>query len=169
MGTNKEPTQRHFSVMGENTFKIANKILEDQTICRLLKYQVRDPLDKNKYAEVDGTDLINKQILIVPKIYDDSIEKMSYLVIIFNDYVVNQLNPEFKTSTIRFDIACPYDEWLLDAQTLRPYLIMQRIDDLFNESKLAGIGTLQFWRADPLVLSPQIGGYSMRYRIDEFN
>jgi len=75
--------------MGENTFKIANKILEDQTICRLLKYQVRDPLDKNKYAEVDGTDLINKQILIVPKIYDDSIEKMSYLVIIFNDYVVN--------------------------------------------------------------------------------
>lgn len=169
MGTNKEPTQRHFSVMGENTFKIANKILEDQTICRLLKYQVRDPLDENKYDKVDGTDLINKQILIVPKIYDDSIEKMSYLVIIFNDYVVNQLNPEFKTSTIRFDIACPYDEWLLDAQTLRPYLIMQRIDDLFNESKLAGIGTLQFWRADPLVLSPQIGGYSMRYRIDEFN
>lgn len=175
MGQIEQPTQRRFSVMGENTFKLANKVLNNQTICRLLKYQTRNPLleidpaTNKPQPDVDGVELINKQILIVPKIYDDSVEKMSYIVILFNDYVVNQLNNEFKTSTIRFDIACPYDEWLLDERTLRPYLIMQEIDSMFNESKLAGIGTLQFWRADPLVLSPQIGGYSLRYRIDEFN
>lgn len=165
----EEMTQRRFAVMGTNTFKIANKIMQDQTICRLLKYQVRDPLDKEKYPNVDGSDLINKQILIIPKIYDDSIEKMSYITAIFDDFVVNQINPEFKITTIRFDIACPYDEWLLDNHTLRPYLIMQRVDTLFNESDLAGIGTLQFWRADTLTLSPWIGGYSMKYKINEFN
>lgn len=161
-------TQRRFSVMGTNTFKIANKLMLNQRVCRLLKYQTRDPFS-DKYPDVDGADLINKQILIVPKIYDDSTEKMSYITAIFDDFVVNQINPEFKVSTVRFDIACPYDEWLLNEQSLRPYLLMQEIDTMFNESQLAGIGTLQFWRADNLTLSPWIGGYSMRYKINEFN
>jgi hypothetical protein len=69
-------------------------------------------------------DLINKQILIVPKIYDDSTEKTSYVTAIFTNYIVNAINPEFKISTIRFDIACPYEEWLMDDASLRPYLIM---------------------------------------------
>jgi len=33
-----EETQRRFAVMGTNTFKIANKIMNDGVICRLLKY-----------------------------------------------------------------------------------------------------------------------------------
>ena len=164
-----EETQRRFAVMGNNTFKIANKIMSNQTICRLLKYQVRDPLNKEKYPDVDGADLINKQILIVPKIYDDSTEKMSYITAIFDSFIVNQINPEFKTSTVRFDIACPYDEWLLNEHSLRPYLIMQELDTMFNEGKLAGIGNLQFYRASNLTLSPWIGGYSMIYKINEFN
>ena len=94
---------------------------------------------------------------------------MSYITAIFDDFVVNQINPDFKVSTIRFDIACPYDEWILDEQSLRPYLIMEEIDKMFNQGKLAGIGNLQFYRADNLTLSPWIGGYSMKYKINEFN
>lgn len=169
----EKTTQRRFAVMGTNTFKIANKLMLNQKICRLLKYQTKNPflLEENgvPQPDVDGAELINRQILIVPKIYDDSIEKMSYITAIFDDFVVNQMNPEFKVSTVRFDIACPYDEWILNDKTLRPYLIMQEIDTMFNESKMAGIGTLQFWRADNLTLSPWIGGYSMRYKINEFN
>lgn len=161
--------QRRFAVMGLNTFKIANKLMSNQRLCRLLKYQVRDPFNEEKYPKVDGADLINKQILIVPKIFDDSTEKMSYVTALFDGFVVNQINPEFKVSTVRFDIACPYEEWLMDDQSLRPYLIMQEIDQMFNGAKMAGIGTLQFYRADPLTLTPWIGGYSMVYKINEFN
>lgn len=163
------PSQRRFAVMGDNTFKIANKLMSNKDLCRLLKYQVRDPLNKEKYPDVDGAELINRQILIVPKIFDDSTEKMSYVTALFSNFVVNQLNPEFKISTIRFDIACPYEEWLLDGRTLRPYLIMEEIDKMFNEAKMQGIGTLQFYRADALTLSTWIGGYSMVYQINEFN
>ena len=159
-------TQRRFSVMGENTFRIANKLISNKTICRLLKYQTRDPIvdydpiTGKEQPDIDGLDLLHKQILIVPKVFDDSTEKMSYVIAVFHSFVVNQLNTEFKVSTIRFDIACPYDEWVLNNQSLRPYLIMQ---------EMAGIGTLQFYRADPLVLTPWIGGYSMYYKINEFN
>lgn len=162
-------TQRRFAVMGNNTFKIAEKILNNQQLCRLLKYQVRDPFNKEKYEDVDGLELMGKQILIVPKVFDENTEKMSYITAIFDDFVVNQINPDFKVSTIRFDIACPYDEWLLDERSLRPYLMMQEVDTMFNQAKLSGIGNLQFYRADALSLSPQIGGYSMRYKINEFN
>jgi len=84
----------------------------------------------------------------VPKIFDDSTEKMSYVTAVFSNFVVNQFNPEFKLSTIIFDIACPYEEWQLNDRSLRPYLIMEEIDNMFNEAKMAGIGTLQFYRAD---------------------
>ena len=47
--------------------------------------------------------------------------------------------------------------------------IMEEIDKMFNQGKLKGIGNLQFYRADNLTLSPWIGGYSMRYKINEFN
>lgn len=165
----KKPAgQRRFAVMGDNTFQIANKLVNNQNICRLLKYQVRDPLSDN-YPNVDGVELINKQILIIPKIYDDSTEKMSYVLAVFDNFVVNNFNPEFKLTTLRFDIACPYDEWMLDNKSLRPYLLMHEIDNDFNEKTLAGIGTLQFARATALTLSPQIGGYSLWYNINEFN
>jgi len=54
------PSQRRFAVMGDNTFKIANKLMSNQDLCRLLKYQVRDPLNKEKYPDVDGAELINR-------------------------------------------------------------------------------------------------------------
>lgn len=165
----KQPSQRRFAVMGTNTFNIANKLMSNQRLCRLLKYQVRDPFDKEKYADVDGVDLLNKQIMIVPKIWDDSTEKTSYVVAIFSNFTTNMLNPDFKLSTVRFDVACPYDEWVLDERSLRPYLMMQEIDDMFNGAQMQGIGTLQFVRAESIVLTPQIGGYSMLYSINEFN
>lgn len=164
----QQPSQRRFAVMGTNTFNIANKLMQNQRLCRLLKYQVRDPFE-NKYPDVDGVDLLNKQIMIVPKIFDDSTEKTSYIVAIFSNFTTNTLNPDFKLSTVRFDVACPYDEWVLNEKSLRPYLMMQEIDDMFNGAQMAGIGTLQFVRAESIVLTPQIGGYSMLYQINEFN
>lgn len=165
----QQPSQRRFAVMGTNTFNIANKLMQNQRLCRLLKYQVRDPFDKEKYEDVDGVSLLNKQIMIVPKIFDDSTEKTSYVVAIFSNFITNSMNPDFKLSTVRFDVACPYDEWVLNDKSLRPYLMMQEIDDMFNGAQMAGIGTLQFVRAESIVLTPQIGGYSMLYQINEFN
>ena len=164
----QQPSQRRFEVMGENAFNIANKLMQNQRLCRMLKYQVRDPFDK-KYEDVDGVDLLNKQIMIVPKIFDDSTEKTSYIVAIFSNFVTNMINPDFKLSTVRFDVACPYDEWVLNEKSLRPYLMMQEIDTMFNGAQMEGIGTLQFVRAESIVLTPQIGGYSMLYQINEFN
>ena len=165
----QQPTQRRFAVMGTNAFNIANKLMQDQSVCRLLKYQTRDALDPKVHEDIDGVELLNKQIMITPKIWDESTEKTSYIVALFDSFVTNALNKDYKLATISFDIACPYDEWVLNGGSLRPYLLMERVDQLFNGAQMAGIGTLQFVRADRSVFTPQIGGYTMRYSINEFN
>lgn len=164
-----KPTQRRFAVMGTNAFNMANKLMQNQRICRLLKYQVRDPFDTEKYEDVDGVLLLNKQIMITPKIWDEDTEKTSYIVVLFNNFTTNIINPDYKIDNISFDIACPYDEWVLSGHSLRPYLIMEEIDNMFNGAQMAGIGTLQFVRADRNVFTSQIGGYTMQYSINEFN
>lgn len=165
----QELTQRRFAVMGTNAFNMANKLMQNQKLCRLLKYQVRDPFDEEKYENVDGVLLLNKQIMITPKIWDESTEKTSYIVALFNSFTVNLMNPDYKIDTIGIDVACPYDEWVLSGHSLRPYLIMEEIDRMFNGAEMAGIGTLEFVRADRNVFTSQIGGYTMQYRINEFN
>lgn len=165
----QKPTQRRFSVMGTNAFNMANKLMQNQQLCRLLKYQVRDPFDTEKYENVDGVLLLNKQIMITPKIWDESTEKVSYVIVLFNSFVTNLMNPDFKVDTIGIDVACPYDEWVLNGHSLRPYLIMEEVDSMFNGAEMAGIGTLEFVRADRNVFTPQIGGYTMQYKINEFN
>lgn len=155
--------------MGMNAFNMANKLMQNQQLCRLLKYQVRDPFDTEKYENVDGVLLLNKQIMITPKIWDESTEKTSYVIVLFNSFITNLMNPDFKINTIGIDVACPYDEWVLNGHSLRPYLIMEEIDNMFNGAEMAGIGTLEFVRADRNVFTPQIGGYTMQYKINEFN
>lgn len=164
-----DPTQRRFAVMGTNAFNMANKLMQNQKLCRLLKYQVRDPFDEEKYQNVDGLLLLNKQIMITPKIWDESTEKTSYIVALFNSFVTNMMNKDYKIDTIGIDVACPYDEWVLNGHSLRPYLIMEEIDRMFNGAEMAGIGTLEFVRADRNVFTSQIGGYTMQYQINEFN
>lgn len=169
MATIQKPTQRRFSVMGTNAFNMANKLMQNQRLCRMLKYQVRDPFDEQKYEDVDGILLLNKQIMITPKIWDESTEKTSYIIVLFEQFSTNQINPDFKIDTISFDIACPYDEWVLDGSSLRPYLIMEEVDKMFNGAQMAGIGTLHFTTAVRNVFTQQIGGYTMLYKINEFN
>lgn len=157
--------QRRFAVMGENLFKIVYKLIENQTICKLLKYQDADPLSKES---VDGSELLHNQIIIVPKIPESGVE-CSFIIVVFDQYTINPSNPDFKVSRIRFDVVCPFSEWIVNANSLRPYLLMQEIDKEFNQAKLNGLGNLQFTHSTPLVLSPQMGGYSMYYQINEFN
>lgn len=162
-------TQRRFAVMGDNLFKILNKLVSNQNLCRLLKYQNSNPLDKEELEDVDGIDLINKQIVIVPKVPENGDMECSFVIVVFDKYIVNPNNDDFKLCTLRFEIVCPYEEWLLDESNLRPYLIMQEIDEMFNQQRVSGIGKLQFSHCVPLTLSPQLGGYTMYYNVNEFN
>ena len=161
-------TQRRFAVMGDQLFNILNKLINNQRLCRLLKYQNTQPFSDN-LEPVNGLELLNKQLIIVPKIPENDDKECSFIIVVFDKYIVNPNNDDFKLCTLRFEIVCPYEEWLLDENNLRPYLLMQEIDEMFNQKRIEGLGKLQFSHSVPLTLSPQMGGYTMYYNINEFN
>ena len=162
-------TQRRFEVMGEDIFKIAEKIMKNQKFLKLLKFTDADPLGHPDLTQEEIDEMLHKNILIVPKIPDELDEKTCYVVVILNSYDVVPANQDFKAASIRFDVVCPMDRWVINAKTLRPYLMMSEIDAMFNEQAVAGIGNLAFSKAVPVVLSPQLAGYSMLYEHYEFN
>lgn len=162
-------TQRRFEVMGEDIFKIVNKLLTNQKLLKLLKYTDANPLDHEDLTQDEIDEMLHKNILITPKIPDEDQEKTCYIVVLLDNYEVDPTNNDFKFASIRFDVICPMDRWVINDNSLRPYLLMNEIDKTFNEKKLAGIGNLSFESASRLVVSPYLGGYSLKYGHYEFN
>ena len=162
-------TQRRFEAMGEDIFKMVKKIQNNQKVLKLLKFTDSDPLNHPDLTQDEIDEMLHKNIQIVPKLPDSYDEKMCYIVMILNTYDIAPNNQDFKTATVRFDVLCPMDRWVINAKTLRPYLIMSEIDSMFNEKNIAGIGNLSFETARPLVVSPQLAGYSLVYGHYEFN
>ena len=162
-------TQRRFEVMGEDIFKIVDKIQTNQKLLKLLKFTDSDPLNHEDLSQDEIDKMLHKNLLIVPKLPDEDQDKNCYIVVILDKYMVDPVNPDFKSVIIRFDVICPLDRWVINSSTLRPYLILNELDKMFNEQKLAGIGNLSFINADRLVVSPYLGGYTVNYGHFEFN
>lgn len=166
---NEQTTQRRFEVMGEDIFKIVNRLLKNQRLLKLIKFTDSDPLSHPDLKQDEIDKMLNKNILITPKIPDDDNDKNCYVVVLLDNYEIDEVNADFKTTKIRFDVLCPMDRWIVNQKSLRPYLMMNEIDKDFNEKALAGIGNLSFQKANRLVVSPYLAGYSMIYGHTEFN
>jgi hypothetical protein len=142
-------------------------------ICKLLYYTEKNPLeqpDSNRISENKPSPtfetigdsmeyIMNKRVLLVPRVPAQE-ERGSFIVVILDDFRLSE-NGQFKPHIIMFDILCHHDDWLLN-NSLRPYVIMQQIDDLFNNRKISA-GKLQFFTGKSVVLTPQMVGYSLVY------
>lgn len=91
-------------------------------------------------------------------------EIKSYMIIGFDNFIPNASNPEFRDCNVNFDILCHTDYWDIGDYRLRPFKIMGIIDGLLNNTKLSGIGTLQFANCNGLILDENLSGYTLSYR-----
>lgn len=161
-------SQRRFRVMGENIFLITHKLIMNQRLCRLLHYTHSNPLDPS-LPDVNGIEILHKNVLLTPKIPDDLLVKENFIVVLLDRFSQDPQNKEFKIASVRFDIICQYEDWVIESDSLRPFLIMEEIDTMFNEQPLAGIGNLAFTNSDRLIATPDLGGYTLEYQVYEFN
>lgn len=137
---------------------------------RLLVINSPDCLDPSKEQyklELAKTNLKvlhdEKYIRTVPKLAFGEHEKVkSYILLEFDNFIPTE-NPEYRDCTISFSIICHLDYWELEDYKLRPFQIAGYIDGLLNETKLSGIGTLQFLGASELAYNEYLGGVLLRY------
>ena len=161
-------TQRRFEVMGEDIRKVIEKLQSNQKLLKLLKFSDNHPLSHPDLTQDEIDDMINKNLLIVPKLPDQDPLKDSFVVAVLDSYEVSP-NADFKNAVLRFQVVCPLDRWIINGTSLRPYLILNEIDKMFNEQKLAGIGNLSFIKCENDIYSGYIGGYTVYYGHYEFN
>lgn len=102
-------------------------------------------------------------IRVTPRLDLDEHEQMkSYIILSFDDFVPSA-NPEYRDSIISFTVICNTDVWELDDYKLRPYQIAAMIDGLMNNTKLSGIGTLNFIGASMINYDERLSGIILMY------
>lgn len=142
---------------------IANKMLKNQDLMKLLYYTQPDCLKAPDLTTDQIMSLLNTKIRIVPKI-DISPECPIQVLIAFDNFLPNAFNPEYRDHTIEFSVLCHPDHWNLGNFQLRPYKIIGLIDAMFNNQKMTGIGTLRFIGCNDLVLNEQLMGLTAVYQ-----
>ena len=145
---------------------IENRPYSDE-LKRLLCISAKDALEGDYKADIDKisvADLMDKYILIRPKYFQEEFdEEQSVILISFDNFVPNANNHKFRDCIIRFDILCNVRNWDLGNYRLRPLKIAGYIDGILNESRLSGIGTLNFAGCQMGNYGENLSGYTLMY------
>lgn len=145
-----------------------------QKICKLLYYTEKNPLEQPEANRIESGNpypvfdtiaesqefILGKRVLLVPRVPAEE-ERGSFIVCIIDDFTLSS-NKQFKPNKILFDVMCHHDDWLLE-NTLRPFVIMQQIDNIFNNRKMS-IGNIEFGGCRSIVLTPTMIGYQLVYK-----
>lgn len=139
---------------------------------RLLLINTHDCLDDrtnqvyiDKIKNTSLTDMIKQgYIRTSPQLkFGENDEIKSFLIISFDNFSPTS-NAHYRDCTVMIDILCNIDEWDLGNYRKRPLKIAGYVDGILNDTKLTGIGTLQFMSGNELVLSENLAGYCLTYR-----
>lgn len=124
-----------------------------------------NPTYLKKIKETSVADLRQKQyIKTSPKLaMGENEEVKSYILITFDNFTPNRENDFYRDCIIEIDIICHTDYWDLEGFSVRPIKIAGYIDGILNESKLSGIGTLNFLSCNEIVLNQNLSGYCLMY------
>lgn len=142
---------------------IMGKIISNQNILKLLKYNSRDWLHRPNVTSEDIKEMFEtKQISSVPKIKIDNAEK-TYLRFVYGSIIPNGNNPQYRDNAFSIDIICHYDSWELGDFDLRPYRLAGEIDSILNNCRLSGIGTLNFISCNPYIYDEEFAGVTLTY------
>lgn len=154
--------QSSFLSVDKDMMIISEWMLKNKMLKKLLHYTTRDAAKRPNLGEDESYELFNKNIKMVPKLYVDG-SVLNYIIIGFDNFVLNANNPEFRDNIVSFDIVCHFDQWQLEDFQLRPYRIAAEIDSMFNNKHLTGIGTLQFLGANQIVINDEFAGLTLMY------
>lgn len=133
---------------------IVNKMLHNENLKKLLYIQDKNCLSLPNLTDEQTLSLINKNILLVPKIKVNK-DDGAYIIIEYDNFMTNANNPEFRDSLLHFYIVCSEDHALLSDFQLRTYKIAGELESMFNDQYLTGFGTLKFVSAINTIINQE--------------
>lgn len=156
--------------IGINLIKIAKKLLDNQDLCKLLVNTDLDPLNPNTHPNnIDGISLLHKNIRVVPLVTADDQTTESKIVLLFDEGEVNRSNSDNENLSLLINIYCPFKEWSIAGDTLRPFAIMSEIRKSIQDKRINGLGEIVYRGFNVSTLTEEMGSYMMRFAINAFS
>lgn len=155
---------------GRNMMKICKKLIKNQDLLKLLMNTDRDPLNKVTHPdEIDGLKLMNKNIRVVPLLLIDDQKTTSKLVIIYDEGNISSLNPDNENMSLLINVYCPFEEWAIAGDDLRPFAIMAEVRKTLDGVRINGLGEIRYLGFSLSTLTEELGSYTMRFAVNAFS
>jgi hypothetical protein len=141
-----------FSQLNQDINRVLDKLVSNQDLCKLLYYTNDSPLDESDIQDTSSLlySLIFPYPISVETFKDDDGNPIAKTIIniLFDDFELGKTNNKFKSSKLVFIILCHTSLWRLSDSTLRPFCILDQIDQMFSDQRVLGIGKGEFngWR-----------------------
>ena len=142
---------------------VTDMILKNDNLKKLFYHTTSNAMNMRNLTEDETIGLFGKNIKIIPKLSVDG-SVLNYIMVSFDNFTGNRTNPEFRDNIIEFDIVCHLDQWQLKDNQLRPYRIAAELDSMLDGKKLTGIGTLEFFGANQIILTNEFAGLCLMYQ-----
>ena len=159
-------TQQNFQQIVKIILKIANELMNNQNLCKLLFYSDSNPLAQDPITNTKET-LYKKNIQVKPVLPKPETQGC-FINIIIEDIMTSPYNKEIFLVNIRFDILCPNDLWEIEDTQLRPFAIIEEIDKYIRHSPFTALGDVESKGASLITVTEELAGYSLYYTGLEF-
>ena len=155
---------------GKNLIKIGKKLISSQDLLMLLMNTDLDPINRETHKEqINGLELLNKNIRFVPLMLIDDQKETSKIVLVYDEGDVNSYNSDNENMSLLINIYCPFNEWLIAGDNLRPFAIMSEIRKVLHGARINGLGEIKYLGFSLSTLTEEMGAYVMRFTINAFN
>jgi hypothetical protein len=162
-----------FKELNANINRVLLKLVDNQNICKYLYYNSSNPLSEATIT--DTTSLLYTLIFPYPtstEIFKDTNGTpiaSSVINVLFDKFKMTS-NSKFKVGELIFVVLCHISLWRLDETSeLRPFCILNEIDEMFSEQKVIGIGKEEFNRCNLEWADQNYSGYQLTYKDYEFH
>lgn len=156
--------------LGPNLMKIAKKLIKNNNLLMLLENTDLDPLNKEKHPEkLDGLTFLNRLIKITPLLTAEEQSTKSKIVILFDSGDISSSNSDNENINLLISVYCPFEEWLITGDTIRPFAIMSEIRQTIQDKRINGLGEINYLGFNRSTITDEMAGYAMRFRINAFS
>lgn len=163
-----DSTVKYGQEHGINLIKIAKKLCQNAELCDLLVNTDLDPLNKEKHPDViNGITLLHKNIRVIPLVTAEEQSTQSKIVLLFDEGTIGS-NLDNENISMLISVYCPFKEWLITGDTLRPFAIMSKIRESLQDKRLNGLGEVKYEGFTLSNLTDEMSCYVMRFSINAF-
>lgn len=156
---------RNCKELGKNLQEMMKRLIANQNLCKLIYYTDKDPLNQ---PDIDGSLLINNGITVIPK-YNPVEEANAQIILTLQNANKIDSNTEFRYINFIFYVYVPITQWAIKNENLRPFLILQEIENSLNGKNINGLGTLKSGDIDLNSVTQQMTCYTLNFYLTDFN